>query len=315
MRGRELRSTFSVPSVLPRDSQGLSPWIDGFGECDLLPRGAANLTFRTRTAHLPRAHRDPIHHLLAPREHAAALEFVARVRRRVPAELLRALLFGSRARGDARPDSDLDVLLVFHRLAPDREPHATWAEEIAGEVAEETGVPVQTWCVSLPDLRRGCRTPMLVDALDDGLALWPAAAPPPRIRYTPADALFCAGALLHRVEEGSDEFAEALETGDVEAAARRARDDVVRLCTAALLLRGETRPRRGGAVRRFAAGEGIPRDPVLAWTVRSFGPDGKNGGPVAPPPGGLGATARTVDALRALVERRAAALARGGPPP
>ena len=52
--------------------------------------------------------------LLTPREHAAAMELVRRVRRGVPAELWRALLFGSRARGEGRPDSDLDVLLVFH---------------------------------------------------------------------------------------------------------------------------------------------------------------------------------------------------------
>ncbi|HEU0052371.1 MAG TPA: nucleotidyltransferase domain-containing protein, partial [Longimicrobium sp.] len=169
-----------------------------------------------------------IRRLLAPREHDAALRFVARVRREVPAELVRALLFGSRARGEGRPDSDLDVLLVFRCLAPDREPHATWAEEIAEEVAEETGVPVTTWCVSLADLRRGRRTPMLVDALDDGVPLWPPGAPPLRAEYTPEDALFCAAALLDRVEEGSGEFASALGVGDAEGAARRARDDVVR---------------------------------------------------------------------------------------
>src|SRR5213082_204262 len=59
--------------------------------------------------------------LITPREHAVAMELVWRVRRGVPAELWRALLFGSRARGEGRPDSDLDVLLVFRALPFDRE--------------------------------------------------------------------------------------------------------------------------------------------------------------------------------------------------
>src|SRR5215218_9816382 len=109
--------------------------------------------------------------LLRPREHAAAMELVRRVWRGVPAALWRALLFGSRARGEGRPDSDLGVLLVFHALPPDREPHAGIAEWIAEDVAEETGVPVTVWSVSRMDLERGRRTPMLVDSLDDGIPL------------------------------------------------------------------------------------------------------------------------------------------------
>ena len=168
------------------------------------------------------------------------MELVRRVRAGVPAELWRAVLFGSRARGQARPDSDLDVLLVFHDLPWDREPQAGMAEEIADAVARDTGVPVTVWSVSLADLERGRRTPMLVDALDDGIPLWPVDAPPVRVDYTPDDALFCTGALLDRVGEGSDEVVAAWEAGDGEAAARRARDDLVRMCTAALLLDGVT---------------------------------------------------------------------------
>jgi predicted nucleotidyltransferase len=254
----------------------------------------------------------PVERLLAPREHAAALRFVARVRREVPAELVRALLFGSRARGEGRPDSDLDVLLVFRALPPDREPHAGMAEEIADQVARRTGVPVQTWSVSLPDLAQGCRTPMLVDALDDGVVLWPAGAAPLSVAYTPADALWCTGALLARVAEGSREFARHLDAGDPAAAAQRARDDVVRLCTAVLLLEGVTRPRRGKAVARCAASldPAAGADPVLAWAARSYGPDGReDDAPVPPPPGGLAAAAETVERLRRLVARRRAGLA------
>ncbi len=65
---------------------------------------------------------------VTPAEHAVALELVRRVRERIPAQLERALFFGSKARGEGRPDSDVDVLLVFRRLPPDREPQAEMAE-------------------------------------------------------------------------------------------------------------------------------------------------------------------------------------------
>jgi predicted nucleotidyltransferase len=249
--------------------------------------------------------------LITRREHAAAMELVRRVRADVPAVLHRALLFGSAARGERRADSDIDVLLVFRALPPDREPQAGMAEALADEVAAESGVPVTVWSVSLVDLESGRRTPMLVDALDDGVPLWPPGTPPLAADYTPPDALFCTGALLDRVEEGSEAVRDALDAGDPAAAARRARDDLVRMCTAALLLHGITRPRRGDAVRAFAAMHGADPaiEPVLAWAIASYGPDGRDGdGPVPPPPGGLPAAARAVDAVRALVAERRRAL-------
>jgi predicted nucleotidyltransferase len=244
------------------------------------------------------------------REHAAAMELVHAVRHRVRARLERALLFGSRARRQARPDSDVDVLLIFRRLPPDREPYATHAERIAEEVAARTRVPVGVWSVSLDDLRRGLRTPMLVDALEDAVPLWPAAEPP-RPEFTPADAAFCAARLLERVEEGSAEVARGRAAGD-GAWMRRVRDDLVRLCTAVLLLAGETRPRRGDAVRRFL--ERNPRWPcslaeraVLAWAARSY-PRGHleldDDSPVPPPPVPLDALLATVQRLRATVAER-----------
>ncbi|HEX2092476.1 MAG TPA: nucleotidyltransferase domain-containing protein [Longimicrobiaceae bacterium] len=251
---------------------------------------------------------------LAPAEHAAAREFVRRVRERVPAELVRAFLFGSKARSEARPDSDVDILLIFRRLPPDREPQAEMAEEIAGEVAAESGIPVTVWSVSLVDLAPGNRTPMLVDALDDGIPLWPVGAPPVRVEFGPRDALRCVGALLQRVHEGGEEVSHLLRRGDAGAARRRIRDDLVRLCTAGLLLRGETRPRRGEAVRRFLAchGDEVPGrfNPVLRWAARSYGPSGRDDeGAVGPPPGGAGEVADLIDGLRRWVCRQARALA------
>jgi|GEM_PF-532012 len=240
----------------------------------------------------------------------AVMGFVARVRRNVPADLEHVVLFGSRARGSARPDSDVDLLLIFRALPPDREPQATQVERIAEEVERRTGVPLGPWSVSLIDLRRGLRTPMLVDALTDGFALWPDGTSVPRVRFTPADALRCSGALLERVAEGSEEAERRLRSADAAGAVRRARDDIVRLCTAALLLVGETRPRRGEAVerfvRRFRGGPGVPREFLrdLRWAATSFGPRGDDEGwQFGAPPDGFGSLAALIDRLTSDVER------------
>lgn len=251
-------------------------------------------------------------------EHAAAMELVHAVRCGVRAKLECALLFGSKARRQARADSDVDVLLVFKRLPPDREPHATDAERIADRVAARTGVPVGVWSVAREDLRPGRRTPMLVDALEDAVPIWPA-ADPPRAEFTPADAAFCAARLLDRVAEGGVEVARSLAAGD-GVWARRVRDDLVRLCTAVLLLAGETRPRRGDAVRRFV--ERNPRWPrtgaeraALAWAARSYPPghlELDDESPVPPPPVTADALLDAVERLREMVAERVRRAERAG---
>ena len=251
--------------------------------------------------------------LLTPPQLHAARCVVAGVRSQVNAQLVQASLFGSRARGDARPDSDVDLLLVFRWLPDDREPYATQAEAIAARQARRLRVPVTVWSVSLIDLAQGNRTPMLVDALEDAVPLWCNGAPLPAVPFTPHDGLTCVSALLRRVEEGSDELSERLWRGEDLAAAARLRDDLVRVCTAALLLEGVTRPRRGDVARAFLDHVGAPFElrPVFHWAERSFGSDGTDEeATVLPPPGGFERAAEVVERLRRMVEQRAEGLQR-----
>jgi predicted nucleotidyltransferase len=50
---------------------------------------------------------------MSEQEQQVALEFVSRLRQRFNGQLLSAILYGSRARGEAEPDSDMDVLVVL----------------------------------------------------------------------------------------------------------------------------------------------------------------------------------------------------------
>jgi len=50
--------------------------------------------------------------LLSPSECKAVARFVEFLRQRYPGRILQAVLFGSKARGDSRPWSDIDILIV-----------------------------------------------------------------------------------------------------------------------------------------------------------------------------------------------------------
>ena len=248
----------------------------------------------------------------------AVFRFVVRILDEVPARLVQASLFGSVARGEARPASDVDLLLVFSLLPPDREPHAGHAERIAAEVARETGVPVTVWSVSLVDLRVGGRTPMLIDALTDSIPIWFCPDPIPPLAFTPADARYCGAALLQRVEEGGVDYWARLGRGQEALAAARARDDIVRLCTVVVLANGHTRPRRGAVVRAAALLLGDLRradpevDVVLDWAEASFGPEGRDEeSAVFPPPLDPPALAMAIERLRGAASAATAGLVPG----
>jgi len=227
--------------------------------------------------------------LLDRREQAAVNGLLRGVRARGWPPLLRAALFGSRARGDFDSDSDVDVLLVCDVPPEARAAAGKIVELVAGRVDARTGVRVEPWTVCVADLREGRRTPMLVDAVTDSDTLWPPAAPPLRARFMPADAVFCASRLLEWVDEGGAFTRRALREGRWPDAAARARDDIARLATAALLLTGDTRHRRAGSLRRFeqifVRGGHIPFavTPALDWAAAAYPVDGGRGQETPPP--------------------------------
>jgi hypothetical protein len=203
--------------------------------------------------------------------------------------IMRALLFGSKARGDFDASSDIDLLLICDLPPDDREEASRILARDARIVSLETGLNLETWAVAAADLDEGWRTPMLIDALDDGLTLWPRGSAPLRLPFTPADARFCARCLLDWVEAGGPIVHHALRQERWAEAAQRTRDDITRLAAAALLLTGETRHRRTSSLVRFAERfvhtRHFPRSllPALHWAAAAFPPGGGRGAGRPPP--------------------------------
>lgn len=82
--------------------------------------------------------------------------------------LQRAVLFGSRARGDSRPDSDYDIAVFL------REPESFWQEsgrlaEIETDILYDTGAVINALPFSAGAY--GARTPLMHEIRRDGLDL------------------------------------------------------------------------------------------------------------------------------------------------
>ncbi|MCU0913533.1 MAG: nucleotidyltransferase domain-containing protein [Planctomycetes bacterium] len=88
--------------------------------------------------------------MMASCDRRTALEFKRRAAAVVP--ILGFSVFGSRARGDATPESDLDICLVVNHIDADLRERIS---EIAWEVGFENDVVLSTFVVTVEQLERG----------------------------------------------------------------------------------------------------------------------------------------------------------------
>jgi predicted nucleotidyltransferase len=81
-----------------------------------------------------------------------------------------ARVIGSVARGCARDESDVDVVLVLRSGAPRRADYTWWDEEIAPRLARDRRFPVQPLFIARASVATA--EPNLRSALDEGVTVW-----------------------------------------------------------------------------------------------------------------------------------------------
>ena len=79
--------------------------------------------------------------------------FAASVARAYGDRLNDLIVFGSRARGDAGPNSDLDVAVILSAVAADRFAEGMALADLAYDAIVETGVALQPWPISIDEWR------------------------------------------------------------------------------------------------------------------------------------------------------------------
>jgi len=108
---------------------------------------------------------------LAQSERAAIQEYLARIRALFPGRILSATLFGSKARGDANPESDVDLLLVV-----DSESWKFRSElwRVASDVSLEynTVISVRVFAQNRWAETRRLRLPLYRAVAAEGVPLW-----------------------------------------------------------------------------------------------------------------------------------------------
>ena len=111
---------------------------------------------------------------LTEAEQQVASEFVRRVRQRLDGQLVSAVLFGSRARGEAAAYSDMDVLVVV--TDPGLE-ERKMIHHLAVEICLEFGIYPSTrvWSSEQWRLVQKRRTMLYRNIYRDGIDLFPAA--------------------------------------------------------------------------------------------------------------------------------------------
>lgn len=89
------------------------------------------------------------------------------LRERYKGEIRQILFFGSRARGDASPESDYDCLLVFRRVTPDLKKEL---DCLSADWLLKRGIVFSWVAVSESDLERLRYEPFLQNAQREGIS-------------------------------------------------------------------------------------------------------------------------------------------------
>lgn len=117
-----------------------------------------------------RLERDPRLKHLQPAERQAVARFCEELERALPGRVQRLILYGSKARGDAHPESDVDLLVVVDSRT--REVEDTIVD-LTARLHREDGVYLEVLDMTPADLAAQCAlgTPFIRNVADEGIPL------------------------------------------------------------------------------------------------------------------------------------------------
>lgn len=94
--------------------------------------------------------------------------FVTSVRRTLGSHLKQVLLFGSRARGNATPASDYDLLVVVDKV---NRHIVDGIDQISGKALLDHGAVVSAFLITEADRARRKYSPLLINVAREGVAV------------------------------------------------------------------------------------------------------------------------------------------------
>ena len=108
---------------------------------------------------------------LAPNERAALADYLAQLRTTCGDRLLRVMLFGSKARGDSEPESDIDILVV---LRGELDGLKDRLADLSYDISLNYGVVVSDFVVGERryDWMSRHNEPWLSEVMREGVELW-----------------------------------------------------------------------------------------------------------------------------------------------
>jgi predicted nucleotidyltransferase len=102
-----------------------------------------------------------------PRDEIVDL-FLQQIRKELGSHLKQVILFGSRARGDAAPDSDYDFLAIVDEATP---PIVGQIDEVVGEILYETNAVLSVFAVSETRFKTQTFNPLFRNVQNEGIPL------------------------------------------------------------------------------------------------------------------------------------------------
>jgi len=95
-------------------------------------------------------------------------KFIKQIKTQYGDNLVKVILYGSRARGDSDESSDYDLLLIFDKVTPEIK---NYINDLEGEFLYEFSIIISARCISKNDLVQHIYEPFLMNIQKEGIVI------------------------------------------------------------------------------------------------------------------------------------------------